>query len=103
VQLQRWNKLKGSHLTPGRMLAVSEPIHLAPRAAGSRRSHGKHHGQTQPASRGGSHPASGPHSRSAKASGGKKPAAAPGISSSNRVASSSGAAHSAKSTTKKAQ
>ena len=103
VQLQRWNKLKGSHLTPGRMLAVSEPIHLAPRAAGSRRSHGKHPGQTQTASRGGSHPASGTHSRSAKASGGKKPASAAGISSSNRVASSSGAPHSAKSTTKKAQ
>jgi membrane-bound lytic murein transglycosylase D len=103
VQLRRWNNLQGSHLAPGRMLAVSEPIHLAPRAGGSRHGHGKGHSQAQTASRG-THSGSGTHSRSAKAGGGKKPATSHGVSSSSkRVSSSSSASHSAKSTKKKTQ
>jgi membrane-bound lytic murein transglycosylase D len=80
AQLRHWNKLQGSRLTPGRMLAVSEPIHLAPRGVGSRHRRGRGHA----AARGTSHSSSHSRSSSRTASGGKKKAATLRAASSSR-------------------
>ena len=72
AQLRRWNKLQGTRLAPGRMLAVSEPIHLAPRTGRHRHS--------------GNRASSGAKARSQAAGHGKKSAVAHATPPSRRPA-----------------
>ncbi len=96
AQVRRWNKISGSRLAPGRMLAVSEPIHLAPRMGRARHGRGRNRGHGAGAASRRSHSHSISHSRLAAASSEKR-------SGRTHVAAhrSASPAHAAKSTKKK--